>query len=196
MGGCIRNLVTERPIKDIDIFLSDERDVVSLVKLFNLDIERPPIGHDANGGGSGEGEDLQNMKVWKCGRNHTSLQQWETRWDVIWVPSIAGRREQFPDYISRMWLDWRGNIHQDPQAVQDKARQRIRYFESIRPTRLARLKELYEDWSFECVNPTALEIVPRKRNARKGEDHAPFWWEMTPPSPDRAMDAVRAMCKG
>lgn len=195
-GGAVRNLVTGHTIRDIDVFFTDEKDLNNLVDVLHLEITRPPLGHNADCS-SGEGVDPEEMKVWKCEADmvRASISRW-TSFDLLWVPSIQGRIDKFPDHISKMWMRPNdGQILRRIEAQIDLNEQRLRYYSSqMRPKRLERLRELYGHWQFVDLDEVQLTVSTGKK--RREPDHAPFWWDLPTISPERAMDAVRAMSEG
>lgn len=201
-GGAVRNPLTNRYIKDIDIFVNNEALIHRIAGHLNLDIQREPLACAANGSPYEDVHfDISKMKVWKC--DDLMRHGLFCPVDLIWVPSISGRIEEFPDYISQMWLDGYGAAQWSLAAEEDASRQRIRYSgKAMREKRLARFKELYADWEFIDLD-TDLEITfhePSKQ-ARRREgrpDYAPLWWDLDLKDkqlPDRAWDAMHDLCK-
>lgn len=197
-GGAPRNCWLDLPIRDVDIFFEHEEDVMELVKLMSLNITRPPLGMGDMGGpyaNAGSVVDEQ-IKVWKCDWCYGTTSMWNI--DLIWVPSITGRIEDFPDYISQCWLHPSGCIMRSANCVKDMQSKYLRYISSrMRTARLTRLQELFPDYTFFNVEDK-LEIIPdRKRSGRRAEpDYAPFWWDLPPILPEKAMDITRSLCGG
>jgi hypothetical protein len=201
-GGCIRNPLTDRGIKDIDLFLESEALVEPVATFLGCIIEQTPLAVKADGSPYADAclPDLSEMKVWKCdAETRTKLY---IPVDIIWVPSVHGRIAKFPDYISRMWLEGpQAQVVMASEARQDLDKRQIRYWASqMREKRLARFKELYgpgwgnPPWEFIDLEEAQEITHTPKQAARRAKDeaYAPMWWDL-PPIEQRAEAAWKAM---
>lgn len=220
-GGCVRNPVTDRPIKDIDLFTDEEQLVRQICRFLGLMVERDPLACMANGQLYEGSRMPEEMKVWKCdslGALHGGPEIAHCDVDIIWVPSITARIEMFPDYLSRMWIEGNGQCRASPEATEDCNKHQIRYWGSrMREKRLARFQELYgyefttiskigsgkkvePAWTFIDLEKQPVQIVSSKQAKRREgrPDYAPFWWDLPPVEQraDAAWDAMHDLCKG
>lgn len=215
-GGCLRNPVTDRPIKDIDIFTSQEDFVPHIARFLQVNVVRDPLACNS----AGQPYDDSNMppeemKVWKC--SEVVLGPYWYPVDIIWVPSVLGRIGEFPDFLSQMWLGHNADLLMTPSAQEDLKLRRIRYLGSkMREKRLARFRELYgsrtlidhsggqriwdEPWKFIDLDHEVTCSLPAKQAKRREgrPDYAPFWWDLPPIElrADAAWDAMHDLCKG
>lgn len=199
-GGCPRNMKTGKDIKDIDVFVETPEEAGKVIHALDLKIIREPSDPFESEEDYEEEQDKNTAQgpfdVWKC---EDKTQGWD--FDIIcrgvsWNEAVM----LFPDNLSRMWLYVTiynvVSLQELKEAIDDRVSQTVTY-DGLRMTdkRLARLKELYSDWTFKDTSPK-VQLEFNRPSKRREPDHAPFWWEMKKPSPDAAMDAVRALSKG
>jgi Poly A polymerase head domain len=148
-GGAVRDILLHRPFNDVDLVVQDDEELTPQVLTILGDIFQTvfqnALGEDADSQtASDPGED--------AGRS-----QWPTiiyagaGADVIVVPDMIAYVNDFPDDISKAYIDSDAQVHMTPDFVTGHDNRRITYRESAGAGRLLKLIGYFPSYSVTHV---------------------------------------------